>query len=157
MVVGHLTDSRRWVLRVALVGLLIPIVAVAAGRIISARTSVSAQVVAMVKGAQPTCGTRTNCSMVSVEASRVPKLSVAQLTRTIETDGGSLESVTTTSIHAVYRSALFQFPDDLLVVVSENGTVTLWSASRLGASDMGVNSNRTKRLVAQLIAAARAD
>tara|TARA_X000000368_G_scaffold336977_1_gene274741 strand:+ start:240 stop:680 length:441 start_codon:yes stop_codon:yes gene_type:complete len=48
--------------------------------------------------------------------------------------------------HIVDRSLVFQFPDDVHYS-NECGTVDLFSKSRLGRSDMGVNSERIDDLV----------
>ena len=51
--------------------------------------------------------------------------------------------------HIVDRTLFMQFPDDLLYV-NECGSVDLFSKSRLGSSDLGVNSDRLDELVEYL-------
>lgn len=47
--------------------------------------------------------------------------------------------------HWVAYSRIFRFPDDVRIQVSERG-IEVFSASRLGSGDMGVNRNRVERL-----------
>lgn len=47
--------------------------------------------------------------------------------------------------HWVVYSRIFRFPDDVRIQVSERG-IEVFSASRLGAGDMGVNRNRVERM-----------
>lgn len=47
--------------------------------------------------------------------------------------------------HWVVYSRLFRFPDDVRISVSERG-IEVFSASRLGAGDMGVNRRRIEKL-----------
>ena len=51
--------------------------------------------------------------------------------------------------HIVDRTLFMQFPDDVLYV-NECGSVDLFSKSRLGSSDLGVNSDRLDELVEYL-------
>lgn len=58
--------------------------------------------------------------------------------------------------HCVQRSALFRFPDDvrLQAVAAPGGSrVLLYSASRVGRSDLGVNARRLRDWSAKLTAA----
>ena len=59
--------------------------------------------------------------------------------------------------HAVQRSRIFRFPDDIHACARADGSGTrllLYSAARMGASDLGVNAHRlnewTRRLEAEL-------
>ena len=52
--------------------------------------------------------------------------------------------------HIVDRSLVFQFPDDVHYS-SDCGTVDLFSKSRLGRSDLGVNSERLDELEEYLL------
>lgn len=45
----------------------------------------------------------------------------------------------------VVYSRTFRFPDDVMIDVSERG-IEVYSASRLGSGDMGVNRNRMERM-----------
>ncbi len=47
--------------------------------------------------------------------------------------------------HWVVYSRIFRFPDDVRIQVSERG-IEVFSASRLGSGDMGVNRNRVEHL-----------
>ena len=51
--------------------------------------------------------------------------------------------------HITDRTMIMQFPDDVLYV-NECGSVELFSKSRLGSSDLGVNSDRLDELVEYL-------
>ena len=53
----------------------------------------------------------------------------------------------TDTIRAVFRSRLFRFPDDVVLVFpAGTGIVHLRSASRLGQGDLGVNRGRYRRI-----------
>ncbi|MDC3132869.1 DUF1499 domain-containing protein [Flavobacteriaceae bacterium] len=55
-----------------------------------------------------------------------------------------------TQIHAVFRTFWWRFPDDFIVNVHcENGETLLYvySKSRLGISDLGVNVNRVNKFI----------
>lgn len=57
-------------------------------------------------------------------------------------------------LHAECRSALFGFVDDLeLLLRSQEGSIAVRSASRVGYGDMGVNRERVEQLRARLVAA----
>lgn len=63
-----------------------------------------------------------------------------------------LVTVSEGSIHAVVRSALFRFEDDLELRLDATGTrIDVRSASRLGRSDLGVNRRRVEQLREALI------
>ena len=51
--------------------------------------------------------------------------------------------------HIIDRTLFMQFPDDVLYV-NECGSIELFSKSRLGSSDLGVNSDRLDELVEYL-------
>ncbi len=74
------------------------------------------------------------------------KAAVMQLTRTrvvSEEDG---------YLHAESRSLLFRFVDDLQLQLREQeGIIAIYSASRVGHSDFGVNRQRIEELRQQLI------
>jgi len=55
--------------------------------------------------------------------------------------------------HGLCRSFIFRFPDDLeiLNVPRKNGIIQVRSASRFGQSDLGVNRNRLKFLLNELM------
>ena len=54
--------------------------------------------------------------------------------------------------HGVCRSFIFRFPDDLQILnLPKEGIIQVRSASRVGLSDLGVNSRRVKRLYRELI------
>ena len=50
----------------------------------------------------------------------------------------------------VCRSLIFRFPDDLEILKVNKGIIQIKSASRIGASDLGVNRGRINYLLKQL-------
>ncbi|MDJ0779770.1 MAG: DUF1499 domain-containing protein [Gammaproteobacteria bacterium] len=61
--------------------------------------------------------------------------------------GGNIEAETGDYLAATFTSSLFRFVDDLeLRIDSEQNTVHLRSASRVGHSDLGANRKRVARL-----------
>ena len=50
----------------------------------------------------------------------------------------------------VCRSLIFRFPDDLEILKVNKGIIQIKSASRIGASDLGVNRRRVNYLFKQL-------
>ena len=55
--------------------------------------------------------------------------------------------------HGVCRSLIFRFPDDLEILKLHNkGVIQIKSSSRIGASDLGVNKQRIKKLHKTLMA-----
>ena len=50
----------------------------------------------------------------------------------------------------VCRSLIFRFPDDLEILKVNKGIIQIKSASRFGASDLGVNQRRINYLLSQL-------
>ena len=98
------------------------------------------------------CAVDTNCVLVEWEVSEVKKsyedlLGIAsQLPRT------KLLEQTNNYWHAVVRSLVFRFPDDLEILQIQNEKVIqVRSASRVGVSDLGVNKKRVDRLHNQLL------
>ena len=55
----------------------------------------------------------------------------------------------------VCRSLIFKFPDDLEILKINKGVIQIKSASRIGASDLGVNRGRVNYLLRQLEKATR--
>ncbi|MEE2897616.1 MAG: DUF1499 domain-containing protein [Gemmatimonadota bacterium] len=62
----------------------------------------------------------------------------------------TIVSVSERYIHAVERSRLFRFIDDLELLLAEDRELVVRSASRLGSGDLGVNARRLERLRAAL-------
>jgi len=58
----------------------------------------------------------------------------------------TIVSETDQYIHAVVRSRLFRFPDDLELYISPDRELIVRSASRIGSSDLGVNAERVDEL-----------
>jgi len=75
------------------------------------------------------------------EAWGVVQEEIAKMPRT------TVIEVTPNYLHAESTSAVFRFVDDLeLELRSQDGTIAVRSASRVGHSDMGVNRRRVDRL-----------
>ena len=56
--------------------------------------------------------------------------------------------------HGVCRSFIFRFSDDLEILkLPETGVIQVRSASRIGVSDLGVNTNRVNNLYKKLMSA----
>tara|TARA_Y100001968_G_scaffold151750_1_gene138863 strand:+ start:363 stop:728 length:366 start_codon:yes stop_codon:yes gene_type:complete len=53
--------------------------------------------------------------------------------------------------HAICRSAIFRFPDDLEILkIQKKGIIQIKSSSRFGAYDLGVNKKRIKYIYKEL-------
>ena len=97
------------------------------------------------------CAVDTNCVLVEWEVSEVKKsyedlLGIAsQLPRT------KVLEQTNNYWHAVVRSLVFRFPDDLEILqIPNEKVIQVRSASRVGVSDLGVNKKRVDSLYNQL-------
>jgi uncharacterized protein (DUF1499 family) len=73
---------------------------------------------------------------------------IAQLAEIIEAmPRSTIVSQTDSYLHAVFRSRLLRFPDDVEFLVEvESRRVHFRSASRIGHSDLGVNRDRMERI-----------
>jgi len=64
----------------------------------------------------------------------------------------TIVTATAEYLHAVEKSRVFGFKDDLeFHLRSEEGIIAVWSASRRGYSDMGVNRRRVEEIRAALL------
>ena len=105
-----------------------------------------------VEGGLSECAVDTNCVLVEWEVNEVKQsyenlLGIAsQLPRT------KVLEQTNNYWHAVVRSLVFRFPDDLEILqIPNQKVIQVRSASRIGVSDLGVNKNRVSRLYNQLL------
>lgn len=65
----------------------------------------------------------------------------------VQKEGGTMESVSNTFLHATFRSRIFRFVDDVTCRLdSENNVIHIRSASRIGYSDFGANRRRMERI-----------
>ena len=72
---------------------------------------------------------------------------IPQLTDIVESmPRTTIVSETERYVHAVVRSRLFRFPDDLELYVGPDLELIVRSASRVGRSDLGVNAERVEDL-----------
>ena len=104
-----------------------------------------------VEGSLSKCAVDTNCVLVEWEVNEVKQsyenlLGIAsQLPRT------KVLEQTNNYWHAVVRSLVFRFPDDLEILqIPNEKVIQVRSASRVGVSDLGVNKKRVDSLYNQL-------
>ena len=97
------------------------------------------------------CEVDTNCVLVEWEVNEVKQsyeilLGIAsQLPRT------KVLEQTNNYWHAVVRSLVFRFPDDLEILqIPNQKVIQVRSASRIGVSDLGVNKKRVDSLFSRL-------
>ena len=63
----------------------------------------------------------------------------------------SILTKTDTYIHALVRSLVFRFPDDLEILkIPKGNKIQVRSSSRIGVSDLGVNKKRVNNLYKQV-------
>ena len=104
-----------------------------------------------VEGSLSECAVDTNCVLVEWEVNEVKQsyeilLGIAsQLPRT------KVLEQTNNYWHAVVRSLVFRFPDDLEILqIPNQKVIQVRSASRIGVSDLGVNKKRVDSLFSRL-------
>ena len=104
-----------------------------------------------MEGGLSECAVDTNCVLVEWEVNEVKKsyedlLGIAsQLPRT------KVLEQTNNYWHAVVRSLVFRFPDDLEILqIPNEKVIQVRSASRVGVSDLGVNKKRVDSLFSSL-------
>lgn len=74
----------------------------------------------------------------------------------INKEGGRIVRIDGPYLHAVFRSTVFRFPDDLECYYDRSsGRIKVRSAARLGYSDFSVNRKRVERLRSLFEAAQR--
>ena len=79
--------------------------------------------------------------------STTPATSWQILQQAVQEEGGRIEAVTETFLHATFRSRIFRFVDDLTCRLDQsNRLIHIRSASRIGYSDLGVNRKRVERI-----------
>ena len=105
-----------------------------------------------VEGRLSECAVDTNCVLVEWEVNEVKQsyedlIGIAsQLPRT------KVLEQTNNYWHAVVRSLVFRFPDDLEILqIPNEKVIQVRSASRIGVSDLGVNKKRVDSLYNQLL------
>lgn len=104
-----------------------------------------------MEGSLSECAVDTNCVLVEREVNDLKQsyenlLGVAsQLPRT------KVLEQTNNYWHAVVRSLVFRFPDDLEILqIPSQKVIQVRSASRIGVSDLGVNKQRVDSLFSSL-------
>lgn len=72
------------------------------------------------------------------------------LQQAVEEEGGRIEMVNDTFLHATFRSRIFRFVDDVTCRLDrKNQLIHMSSASRVGYSDFGVNRKRVEMIRAR--------
>jgi uncharacterized protein (DUF1499 family) len=109
-------------------------------------------------GPLPACPDKPNC-VSSTAAATDPThhidplpataLSMEALKTIVEQDGGTDISVNGNLLTARYKSRVFGFVDDLILLKTPQHT-DVYSASRVGHSDLNANRQRVERLRARL-------
>jgi len=99
----------------------------------------------------PNCvSSESNAPHAHVEPLRFTKPPVAawaDLKTSIRVLGGTIVEEQDGFLWATFTSRLFHFVDDMeFRLVAEEGVIQLRSGSRVGRSDLGINSERVKRL-----------
>ncbi len=118
-----------------------------------AKTSATQTAPQLSNGELPPCPDKPNCVSSGVATSdshyieplTAPDTTMQDLQQLVENDGGTVVQVSDQLLVATYKSALFGFVDDLLLL--RNGdTVDVRSSSRVGYSDFDANRKRVERL-----------
>lgn len=69
------------------------------------------------------------------------------LQQAVQEEGGKIEMVSDTLLHATFRSLIFRFVDDVTCRLDQkNQLIHISSASRVGYSDFGVNRKRVESI-----------
>ncbi len=70
-----------------------------------------------------------------------------KLKKVIQAQGGTIESDNSLYMHVTFRSAVFQYVDDVELRLDEaSNTIHIRSASRIGRSDFDVNRKRVEAI-----------
>ena len=82
-----------------------------------------------------------------IQAIQGNKTTWDKLKKILIAQGGTIESDDGLYIHATFRSAIFQYVDDVeLRLDKTNNTIHIRSASRMGRKDFGVNRKRVETI-----------
>ncbi len=97
------------------------------------------------------CTMHTNCVLVSWEFNNCNQAFEDIINIATSLPRTEVLERTNNYWHGVCRSLIFRFPDDLEILnLANSGIIQLRSASRYGASDLGVNSNRIKTIYSKI-------
>ncbi len=98
------------------------------------------------------CLIRTNCVLTEWEFEDCTKNFNELVNICIKLPRTNVVKQTNNYWHGVCRSLIFRFPDDLEILnLSKEGIIQVRSASRIGASDLGVNQNRINTIKRELM------
>ncbi len=104
------------------------------------------------EGTLSECAVDTNCVLVEWEFNNVKEMHEQIVDIASHLPRTKAIEQTDNYWHAVVRSLIFRFPDDLEILqMPSKGIIQVRSASRIGVSDLGVNKNRVSRLYNQLL------
>ena len=104
------------------------------------------------EGTLSECAVDTNCVLVEWEFNQVKQSYENLLDIASQIPRTKVLEQTDNYWHAVARSLVFRFPDDLEILqIPNQKVIQVRSASRIGVSDLGVNKNRVSRLYNQLM------
>ena len=82
-----------------------------------------------------------------IQAIQGNKTTWDKLKKVIQAQGGTIESDNGLYMHATFRSAVFQYVDDVELRLDEaSNTIHIRSASRMGRKDFGVNRKRVEAI-----------
>ena len=108
--------------------------------------------------ALPPCTDKPNCVSSSADPSdshyieplAYANTSIQQLQILVEHDGGNIAETSDQHLIATYKSAVFGFIDDL-ILLHRDDKIHVRSSSRVGYSDFNANRKRVERLRAALV------
>ena len=104
------------------------------------------------RGKLSQCLVQTNCILVENRFSNVNLAYTKLVEIAISLPRTSVIINTNTYWHGICRSLIFRFPDDLEILkLQKERIIQIRSASRFGASDLGVNRKRVYSLFNKLM------
>jgi len=104
------------------------------------------------EGTLSECAVDTNCVLVEWEFNNVKEMHEQIVDVASHLPRTKAIEQTDNYWHAVVRSLIFRFPDDLEILqIPSKGIIQVRSASRVGVSDLGVNRKRVDTLFSRLI------
>jgi uncharacterized protein (DUF1499 family) len=158
---------RRVLRKAGLTLLVLSIVVIALGRLVSSHAVIPSDVGLSADGFLHGCGERKNCvRSIYVEGGGSPPnreawqaswrysgdeaAAMDRIVKIVKSYGGEIRIRKPTYLAAVFKSAIFKFPDDVEFSIDPTHDDIAWrSASRLGKADLEVNANRMSALFSE--------
>ena len=158
---------RRFLRKAGVLALILSFVVIGVGRLLSSHTVVPSDVGLASDGYLHGCGERKNCvrSMYVEDGGSPPnmeawqaswsyvgdeKVAMDRVAKIVKSYGGEIRVRKSTYLAAVFKSAIFKFPDDVEFSLDPtHGDIAWRSASRLGKADLEVNANRMSALFSE--------